>query len=70
MRTQDEKTMAMLAHGGALLNVLTGIGGIIVALVVYLIQKDKSPWVAFQALQSLIYQTVVSVVFWVAALPG
>ena len=58
--------MAMLAHGGALLNALTGIGGIVVALIIYLVQKDKSPWVAFQALQSLIYQIVVSVIFWLA----
>ncbi|MDO8670624.1 MAG: DUF4870 domain-containing protein [Dehalococcoidia bacterium] len=66
MGTQDERTMAMLAHGSAILNVITGIGGIAVALVIYLTQKEKSPWVAFQALQSLIFQTVVSVVLWIA----
>ncbi|MDO8671795.1 MAG: DUF4870 domain-containing protein [Dehalococcoidia bacterium] len=67
MGTQDERNMAMLAHGSAILNVITGIGGIVVALVIYLTQKDKSPWVGFQALQSLIYQTIASVVLWIAA---
>lgn len=62
MRTQDERTMAMLAHGSALLNLVSGIGGIIVALVIYFVQKEKSAWVAFQALQSLIFQVIVVVV--------
>lgn len=66
MQTQEERTMAMLAHGSAVLNVFTVVGGIIVALVIYLVEKDKSPWAAFQALQALVYQVIASVVVWLA----
>lgn len=55
--TQDERVMAALAHGSILLGIFTsGIGGIVTALVIWLVQKDKSRYVAFQALQSLVYQ--------------
>jgi len=58
--TQDEKVLAGLAHGSILLGVFTsGFGGMIAALIIWLVQKDKSPYVAFQALQALIYQGVI-----------
>ncbi len=61
--TQDEKTLAGLAHGSVLLGVFTsGIGGILAALVIWLVQREKSAYVAFQALQALIYQTVTFIV--------
>lgn len=57
--TSDERTWAALAHASALLNLLvTGVGGPIGALVIWLTQKDRSRWVAFHALQSLIFQVV------------
>jgi uncharacterized Tic20 family protein len=57
--TRDEKVLAALAHGSILLNPFTGgFGGIIAALVIWLIQKEKSAYVAFQALQAVVYQTV------------
>mgnify|MGYP001828301959 CR=1 FL=1 len=57
--TQDEKTLAGLAHGSILLGILTsGIGGIIAALVIWIVQKEKSAYVAAQALQALVYQAV------------
>jgi uncharacterized Tic20 family protein len=44
--------MAALAHGSAL---LFGMG-IIAAVVIWVTQKDSSRYVAFQALQALVYQ--------------
>jgi|WetSurMetagenome_2_1015567.scaffolds.fasta_scaffold392410_1 uncharacterized protein len=60
--TSDERMYAMLAHGSAILNLFTVIGGAIAAFVIWLTQKDKSAWAAYHALQSLIFQIVVPVV--------
>ncbi len=61
--TQDERVLAGLAHGSILLGIFTsGIGGIITALVIWLVQKEKSAYVAGQALQALVYQGVVFLV--------
>lgn len=52
--------LAGLAHGSILLGVFTsGIGGIVAALVIWLVQKEKSAYVAAQALQALVYQVMV-----------
>lgn len=51
----DEKLMAAISHAGII------IGGILVALIVWLVQKDKSKYVDFQAKQALVYQLVVLV---------
>ena len=60
--TQEERTLAALAHGSVLLGAVTsGLGGILAALVIWLVQKEKSAYVAFQALQALVYQAVVFV---------
>ena len=56
MSPQDERTWSMLAHLSVLLNIITGIGGPIAALVIWLVYKDRSQRVAFHALQSLWYQ--------------
>jgi hypothetical protein len=58
----------MLAHLSILLNLITGIGGPIGALVIWLVYKDKSPRVGFHALQSLWYQVawiVILTVGWI-----
>lgn len=61
--TQDEKVLAGLAHGSILLGIFTsGIGGIVTALVIWLVQKEKSAYVAAQALQALVYQSVTFIV--------
>jgi uncharacterized Tic20 family protein len=57
--TSDEKTWATLAHLSVLVNLVTGILGPAVALVIYLAHKDKSRYVAYQALQSLLLQLIV-----------
>jgi len=55
--TKDERTLAALAHGSIVLGLLTnGIGGIVTALVIWAVQRDKSAYVAYHALQALIYQ--------------
>jgi uncharacterized protein len=65
--TQEERTLAGLAHGSVLLGVFTsGLGGILAALVIWAVQKEKSAYVAFQALQAVVYQALVFVVTMVA----
>ena len=56
MSAHDERTWSMLAHLTVLLNLVTGIGGPIAALIIWLVYKDRSQKVAFHALQSLWYQ--------------
>jgi uncharacterized Tic20 family protein len=62
MSAQDERTWSMLAHLSVLVNLVTGIGGPIAALVIWLVYKDKSQRVAFNALQSLWYQVAWAVI--------
>jgi uncharacterized Tic20 family protein len=54
--------MAVLAHASGLLNLVSGMGGLIGAGIIWLIQREKSPWSAFHGLQSLLFQTVVVVI--------
>ena len=56
MSAQNERTWSMLAHLSILLSLITGIGGPLAALVIWLVYKDKSQRVAFHALQSFWYQ--------------
>ena len=58
----DEKTWSMLSHLSILLNLITGIGGPVAALVIWLVYKDRSPRVGFHALQSLWYQVAWAVI--------
>lgn len=54
--TQDERTWSILAHLSMFLNIFTGFLGPVAALVVWLVYRDRSPKVAFHALQSMWYQ--------------
>lgn len=57
MRSEQERVMAAFAHGSIILSyVIPTIGGLIAAFVIWTMNKDKSKWVAFQALQSIGYQ--------------
>lgn len=61
--SQDERTMAALAHGSA---ILFGMGAI-AAILIWMTQKEKSRYVAFQALQATAYQlagVLVSILSW------
>lgn len=54
----EEQQWAMVAHLGVLVNLVTGFLGPIVPLVIYMIYKDRSRYVAYQSLQALIFQLV------------
>ncbi|HOA21976.1 MAG TPA: DUF4870 domain-containing protein [Anaerolineaceae bacterium] len=56
--TTEERTWALLAHLSIFVNLFTGLLGTAAALVIYLIYKDKSKYVAYQSLQALIFQLV------------
>jgi uncharacterized protein len=55
----DERTWAMLAHLSVLINLVTGILGPVVAFLIYIIFKDRSRYVAYHAMQSLLLQLIV-----------
>jgi hypothetical protein len=54
--TADDKLWAMLANLSALAGYVVGFGQYIAPLVIYLVYKDKSKFVAFHALQTLYFQ--------------
>jgi uncharacterized Tic20 family protein len=53
---QEERTWSVLSHLSMFLNLLTGFLGPVVALVIWLVYKDRSRKVAFHALESMWYQ--------------
>lgn len=54
----DERTWAMLAHLSVLANLVTGFLGPVAALVIYLIYKDRSKYVAYQSIQAFVFQMI------------
>jgi len=54
----DERTWGMVSHLSTLLNLFTGFGGPIAALIIYLVYKDRSRFVAYHSLQALIFQLI------------
>jgi uncharacterized protein len=54
----EERTWSLLAHLSILLNLVTGFAGPIAALIIYLVYKDRSRKVAYQALQAMIFQLI------------
>jgi uncharacterized Tic20 family protein len=56
---REERLAAAAAHGGILLNLLTGIGGLVLALVLWLHYEGRSKYASWQALQALVFQGVV-----------
>jgi uncharacterized Tic20 family protein len=59
--TQDERTIAALAHASNLLNLVTGFGGLIAAAVIWLSYRDRSKYVEDQALQATVFQGLLLV---------
>jgi uncharacterized Tic20 family protein len=55
---RDERRIAALAHGGILLNLITGIGGPVLALILWLYNEHKSEYVGWHALQALVFQGI------------
>jgi uncharacterized Tic20 family protein len=56
-----EHNWAMFAHLSILLNLFTGFLGPIVAFIIYLVYREKSRYIAYQALQATFFQLVVVV---------
>lgn len=54
----DERTWAMLSHLSVLANLVTGFLGPVAALVIYLVFKDRSRYVAYHSMQSFVFQLV------------
>lgn len=54
----EERQWAMFAHLGVLVNLVSGFLGPLVPLIIYLVYKDRSRYVAYQSLQALIFQLV------------
>jgi uncharacterized Tic20 family protein len=48
----------MLAHLSILLNLVTGLLGVVAPLVIYMIYKDRSRYVAYHSMQALIFQLI------------
>lgn len=61
--TREERRVAALAHGSILLNLVTGFGGPVLALVLWLLYDRKSEYAAWHALQALIFQTIALLLF-------
>ncbi len=54
----EERQWAMFSHLGVLVNLISGMLGTIIPLVIYMIYKDRSRYVAYQSLQALIFQLI------------
>lgn len=66
MSSQEEKTWGMLAHLLPVVATMFTSLGWVAALVIYLVYKDKSRFVAFHALQQLYFMVAV----WVLCIAG
>ena len=58
MTPGDERTWEMLSHLSVLLNLVTGFAGPVAALIIYMVYKDRSRFVAYHALQSMVFQLI------------
>lgn len=54
----EERTWAMAAHLSVLANLVTGYLGVAGPLIIYIIYKDRSRYVAFQAWQAFLFQLI------------
>jgi uncharacterized Tic20 family protein len=70
----DERTLAALAHLSVLLTLCTGWIGMLAALIVYLVYRERSKYIEFHALQSLLFQvsawilpTAIVIVLWITS---
>ena len=57
--SKDERNVAMLAHLSAFAGLVVPLGNIIAPLVIWLMQREKSAFVADQALESLNFNITV-----------
>jgi len=54
----DERMWAMVSHLSVLANLISGFLGPVIPLIIYIVFKDRSRYVAYQSLQALIFQLV------------
>lgn len=66
--TQDEKTLALLSHIGTLAGGVVPFGNVILPLVLWLTQKDKSDYVAYHSKESLNFQITMTVIYIASAI--
>lgn len=58
MSPSEQRTWAMLAHLSVLVNLFTAFIGPVVALIIYLVFRDRSRYVAYHSLQSFLNQLI------------
>lgn len=58
LSASDERTWAMLAHLSILINLVSGFLGPVAALVIYMVFRDRSRYVAYHSLQALLLQLI------------
>ena len=68
--SKEHRTWGMVAHLAALAGFVVPFGNIVGPLVVWLIKKDESPFVAYHAKQAMWFQIFVAIVGVVFALVG
>lgn len=56
MLTQDDRTWAMASHLLGLLNYVTGLGGLIAVLILWLAKREQSPFIEESGRESLNFQ--------------
>jgi uncharacterized Tic20 family protein len=63
--TSDERTWALIAHLGSIAGLFLGMGtlGWLAPLIVWLVKKDSSKFVAFHALEELFFQIGWAIIF-------
>ena len=57
----EERTWAILVHLSILLNLVSGLLGLLPPFILWLIYRDRSRYVAYHSLQALVFQLI----FWV-----
>ena len=56
--SKEDRIAAALAHG----LIIAQLMGVLAAAVIWLVERDRSKWAAFQALQAAVYQFIVLLV--------
>jgi uncharacterized Tic20 family protein len=59
--TQDERTWGMIAHLSALVGVIIPFGSIIAPLVIWLVKRDQSSYIAEHAKEALNFNITVGI---------
>jgi len=68
MEAQQEKTLAMLCHLGALAGIIVPFGNIIVPLVIWLIKKNESALIDQNGKEALNFQITLSIAAFISML--